>query len=203
MMLRAPPSLGRRSEADAPDRHAAHGFPFAPSRALLRNTLPGNGQPDAAGPARPARVQGRAVARCHADETDGHRGPLPAAKHLETGAGAQDLSLFAAKAPRYPTQPGPGDGQNLRPDGPRLHLPCCRAGLVDAARPGNVFVERLWRTINYEEASLQAYASVSEARTGIGMDLAFCNTRRPHSSLDGKTPDQAYLNKPIPEAAAA
>ena len=67
----------------------------------------------------------------------------------------------------------------------------------------NVFVERLWRTIKYEEVYLRAYASVTEARTGIGRYLNFYNTRRPHSSLDGKTPDQAYFNQPMPEAVAA
>ena len=67
----------------------------------------------------------------------------------------------------------------------------------------NVFVERLWRTIKYEEVYLRAYASVSEARAGIDRYLGFYNSRRPHSSLDGKTPDQAYFNLPVPEAAAA
>ena len=67
----------------------------------------------------------------------------------------------------------------------------------------NVFVERLWRTIKYEEVYLRAYASVSEARAGIGRYLGFYNSRRPHSSLDGKTPDQAYFNPPAPHAAAA
>ena len=67
----------------------------------------------------------------------------------------------------------------------------------------NVFVERLWRTIKYEEVYLRAHASVSEARAGIGRYLNFYNNRRPHSSLDGKTPDQAYFNPPIPEAVAA
>ena len=67
----------------------------------------------------------------------------------------------------------------------------------------NVFVERLWRTIKYEEVYLRAYATVSEARTSIGRYLAFYNGRRPHSSLGGRTPDQAYLNpqQPIPAAA--
>lgn len=67
----------------------------------------------------------------------------------------------------------------------------------------NVFVERLWRSIKYEEVYLRAYASLSEARAGIGRYLTFYNTRRPHSSLDGKTPDQAYFDLPMPEAAAA
>ena len=58
----------------------------------------------------------------------------------------------------------------------------------------NVFVERLWRTIKYEEVYLRAYASVSEARTSIGGYLSFYNSQCPHSSLDGKTPNQAYFN---------
>ncbi|MCK1424831.1 IS3 family transposase [Bradyrhizobium sp. 182] len=58
----------------------------------------------------------------------------------------------------------------------------------------NVFVERLWRSIKYEEVYLQAYDSVSDARASIGRYLDFYNGRRPHSSLDGGTPDQAYFN---------
>ena len=53
----------------------------------------------------------------------------------------------------------------------------------------NVFVERLWRTIKYEEVYLKAYDSVSEARASIGRYLAFYNGGRPHSGLDRQTPD--------------
>ena len=66
----------------------------------------------------------------------------------------------------------------------------------------NVFVERLWRSIKYEEVYLRAYDSVAEARTSIGRYLAFYNGRRPHSSLDRRTPDQAYFT-PLPQIAAA
>jgi putative transposase len=66
----------------------------------------------------------------------------------------------------------------------------------------NVFVERLWRSIKYEEVYLRAYDSVSEARASIGRYLNFYNQRRPHSSLDGMTPDQAYFN-PLPLRLAA
>jgi len=57
----------------------------------------------------------------------------------------------------------------------------------------NVFVERLWRSVKYEEVYLKAYASVAEARIGIGKYLHFYNTKRPHQALDGNTPDQAYF----------
>jgi putative transposase len=57
----------------------------------------------------------------------------------------------------------------------------------------NVFVERLWRSVKYEEVYLRAYDSVSDARVSIGCYLDLYNRRRPHSSLDGMTPDQAYF----------
>jgi len=68
----------------------------------------------------------------------------------------------------------------------------------------NVFVERLWRTIKYEEVYLRAYPNVPEARASIGRYIdGFYNVRRPHSSLDRQTPDEAYFNalQPIPVAA--
>lgn len=57
----------------------------------------------------------------------------------------------------------------------------------------NVFVERLWRSVKYEEVYLRAYDTVSEARTSIGKYLDFYNSGRPHSSLDRRTPDQVYF----------
>ena len=67
----------------------------------------------------------------------------------------------------------------------------------------NVFVERLWRTITDEEVYLRAYRRVSEARRGLDRYVAFYNRRRPHSSLGGQMPDQAYFNQPTPSSAAA
>jgi putative transposase len=57
----------------------------------------------------------------------------------------------------------------------------------------NVFIERLWRTVKYEEVYLRAYDSVSDARASIRRYLDLYNRRRPHSSLDDMTPDQAYF----------
>lgn len=56
----------------------------------------------------------------------------------------------------------------------------------------NVFVERLWKSVKYEEAYLKAYDSVSNAKAHLGTYLNFFNTHRPHQSLDGKTPDTIY-----------
>ena len=57
----------------------------------------------------------------------------------------------------------------------------------------NVFVERLWKSVKYEEVYLRAYDSVGEARASLGRYLNFYNSLRPHSSLGRKTPDEAYF----------
>ena len=56
----------------------------------------------------------------------------------------------------------------------------------------NVFVERLWRSIKYEEVYLHAYDTVSAAHQGLERYLLFYNQTRPHQALDGPTPDQGY-----------
>ncbi len=56
----------------------------------------------------------------------------------------------------------------------------------------NIFVERLWRSIKYEEVYLKAYQTVAEARVGINAYLEFYNRRRPHQSLGYRTPAQVY-----------
>jgi putative transposase len=66
----------------------------------------------------------------------------------------------------------------------------------------NVFVERLWRSVKYEEVYLHAYDSVSEARVSLGRYFDFYNRRRPHASLDDATPNHAYFT-PLPLRLAA
>ena len=64
----------------------------------------------------------------------------------------------------------------------------------------NIFIERFWRTIKYEEVYLRAYESVSGARRHITRYLEFYNVRRPHTSLADRTPDAVYFE---PELMAA
>ena len=66
----------------------------------------------------------------------------------------------------------------------------------------NVFIERLWRTVKYEEVYLHAYETISEARNALKRYFSFYNQRRPHSALDGKTPDMAYFTN-LPQNIAA
>jgi putative transposase len=62
----------------------------------------------------------------------------------------------------------------------------------------NVMIERLWRSLKYECIYLHAFETGSEVRQGLKRWIDFYNTRRPHSSLDDKTPDEAYWQKPRP-----
>ena len=70
----------------------------------------------------------------------------------------------------------------------------------------NVFIERLWRSLKYECVYLSEFATGSQARTGIGLWMDFYDRRRPHSALNGRTPQEAYTDgrtarKPADEAA--
>lgn len=67
----------------------------------------------------------------------------------------------------------------------------------------NVFVERLWRSVKYEEVYLKAYDSVSAARLGLARYFEFYNARRPHQSHEGSTPDMIYFATLAPQADAA
>ena len=63
----------------------------------------------------------------------------------------------------------------------------------------NVFVERLWRSLKYEEVYLKAYENAAEAREGIGDWIRYYNTRRRHQGLGRRTPDQVYAGHPPPD----
>ena len=66
----------------------------------------------------------------------------------------------------------------------------------------NVFVERLWKSVKYEEVYLHAYDSVAAAKAGIQRYFSFFNSRRPHTSLDRQTPDHVYFDsQPLAVAA--
>ena len=65
----------------------------------------------------------------------------------------------------------------------------------------NVFVERLWRSVKYEEVYLRAYDSIGEARTSLGRYFTFYNSRRRHQSLDRRTPDTVYYETAVSLAA--
>ena len=56
----------------------------------------------------------------------------------------------------------------------------------------NIFVERLWRTVKYEEVYLKEYADVWEAEESLERYFYFYNHERPHQSLQNKTPAQIY-----------
>jgi putative transposase len=66
----------------------------------------------------------------------------------------------------------------------------------------NVFVERLWKSVKYEHVYLHAYESVADARQQLSAYFTFFNTRRPHSSLGGTTPDTAYFGNLETKSAA-
>jgi putative transposase len=66
----------------------------------------------------------------------------------------------------------------------------------------NVFVERLWKSVKYEEVYLHAYDSVADARQGLQRYFSFYNQRRPHRALDGRTPDMVYFAA-LPQTQAA
>ena len=67
----------------------------------------------------------------------------------------------------------------------------------------NVFVERLWRSVKYDDVYLKAYETVSAARAGIGAYIEFYNTGRPPQAHGGRTPDVVYFGSLAPLLRAA
>jgi putative transposase len=66
----------------------------------------------------------------------------------------------------------------------------------------NVFIERLWRSLKYECIYLNAFETGSELRAGLTWWIGYYNARRPHSTLDGRTPDDTYWASGIEKLAA-
>jgi putative transposase len=66
----------------------------------------------------------------------------------------------------------------------------------------NVFVERLWRSVKYEDVYLRAYETPAELRAGLARHFQFYNARKRHSALDRRTPDAVYFDQVTPEWAA-
>ena len=67
----------------------------------------------------------------------------------------------------------------------------------------NVFIERVWRSLKYEDVYLHAYVTLAEAHAGIGAWIRFYNVRRPHQSLDNRTPMEVYRGVHLVTKAAA
>ena len=84
-----------------------------------------------------------------------------------------------------------------------VHVRFCESVGVRLPHATRLFVERLWRSIKYEEVYLKAYQNGSEARTGIGGYLEFYNQQRPHQALDYRTPAEMYLSEQTEKEAAA
>ena len=76
--------------------------------------------------------------------------------------------------------------------GSMSRLACVVCGARIKSPPWGSFVERLWRSLKYEEVYPNAYATVAEAKAGIGCWLDFYNTERQHQSLGYRTPRQIY-----------
>jgi hypothetical protein len=82
-----------------------------------------------------------------------------------------------------------GDGTDELPENVGFQ----RHSRAQLSADSNVFVERVWRSVKYEEVYLKAYESVSHARRSIGDYLNLYKQKRPHSSLSDQTPDEAYF----------
>jgi hypothetical protein len=102
-------------------------------------------------------------------------------------------SRFAVKRIACNTsQPWIGAGRLVTTSIVRIHWTRCGTNVLLGWRD-NVFIERLWRSVKYEEIYLKTYESVGEARKSIANYLTWYNQQRPHSSLSDKTPDEAYF----------
>jgi transposase InsO family protein len=114
------------------------------------------------------------------------------AQLLDSRTGSQSIPLSATQARDRSTQSGVGRRHKLYPIGV-LRENKIRLSMDGKGRwRDHVFVERLWRSVKYEEVYLHAYESVSAARNGIARYMQFFNTRCLPSALDRRTPDTVY-----------
>jgi putative transposase len=67
----------------------------------------------------------------------------------------------------------------------------------------NVFIERLWKSVKYEDIYLKAYSSITETRKGLSQYFKFYNEKRWHQNFDRKTPSMVYFDSPAQKQAAA
>ena len=166
--------------------------------------------------------RGQRVLAIDLDHQGNFSKPLRLSGRVTPAAFAAD-ALMTGSAPTLPAQPFvlvPGDRALLALERqPALHTPFARhfrsfLAAVDAAFDvcvidtkgcwrDNVFVERLWRSVKYEDVYLKAYDGVSVARHSLAAYFEFYNARRPHQSHDGRTPDMVYFNALPPVRAAA
>jgi len=132
----------------------------------------------------------------------------PKANTSRPGKGHRIYPLPAESHEHRQAEPGMGNGHLLRADGHRLCVRGGHHGLVQPQDTGlagirismdgkgrwvdNVFVERLWCSLKYEEVYLKAYETVAQDRQGMGNYFRFYNRERRHQSLDRQTPDQVY-----------
>ena len=103
-----------------------------------------------------------------------------------------------------PTRACPCEGRGQPVRQPRVHADTPDRG-VKISMDGrgryqdNIFVERLWRTVKYEEVYLKAYANGLEARNELREYLRFYNERRPHQALGYRTPAEVFYGEPVEE----
>ncbi len=179
-------SEGRGPVGDATDRRAVHGD------AVLR------GRADDGGVAA-ARVSDRSQPGASLAAADGPGGALSEASSERAGrSGASRVPVFVAGSANRSSQPGVVVGHHVHPPAAGFCVPGGDPGLVQPLRAvvvslDNIFTERLWRSVKYEDVYLKDYGPVDEARAGLGAYFHLYNTTRPHQALDYRTPGEVHV----------
>src|SRR3990172_7956514 len=170
-----------RTGPQAPHRRAVHGLPVL----RLAQDRGGPGAQPQAGTAPDAR--------------DGHRRHRPGAQHQQTGHRTPGFPLsFAAYHRQLPQPQIWNSDQGSHFTSPQYTELLLGAG-VQISMDGrgrchdNIFTERLWRSVKYEEVYLTEYAHPREAQGGLSRYFPFYNHQRPHQALDYRTPAATYF----------